>query len=139
MQNHSVDNKILNVYSSGKVKGNNDVGGIFGNIYTTWIGTTYLTNAYSTATIEGDSRVGGILGSNNTNATFSNVYALNNGIQGNGTNVGKVVGQEQRNINSGTLTTHIGLRGNAGSQYVDRIITNEQIQNGLKGFEDTET
>jgi M26 IgA1-specific Metallo-endopeptidase N-terminal region/Fibronectin type III domain len=129
-------NTIENIYSNGVVKGNNEIGGLIGKISTNIDGRTYVTNAYTTATVEGNSYIGGLIGRNTSFANLTNLYALNNLIQGNGSRVGKAIGHSDREIISSTLTVHERLKGNGGSQYVDQIITQSEVENGMVGFED---
>ena len=129
------DNKIQNVYVNGTVKGNEEVGGIGGRLGSNYTRATYLTNVYSTASVQGVNYVGGILGRVTGNHSLTNIYALNNSVQGTGIAIGKAVGAAN-SINSTTLTAHNSMKGNGGGQFINKTISQSEVEAGMAGFED---
>src|SRR5690606_31563627 len=62
-------------------------------------------------------------------------YALNDEVKGT-SSVGKAVGIARNGTTSTTLFIHEQMKGNGGSQYVSKVIAQDQVDEGLIGFKD---
>ena len=95
--------KIANCYNTGKVTGNNSIGGIVGrNRYT----STIIENCYNTGEITGTgNQIGGIAGDNLEFSTVINCYNTGN-VTGNDS-VGGIVGAV--NTATATITSSVSL------------------------------
>lgn len=78
-------NIVNGSYTTGKVKGDFDVGGLVGNNY-----GGIITNSYSSSTVEGSHVVGGLVGVNS--GTIENSYA--SGVVTGTSNVGGLIGDD---------------------------------------------
>ncbi|MCQ2063018.1 MAG: hypothetical protein MJY99_06730, partial [Fibrobacter sp.] len=74
---------VSNVYNTGSVSGDYEVGGVVGNNFGT------VRNVYNTGSVSGDYEVGGVVGNNF--GTVSNAYNTGS-VSGSGDDVGGVVG-----------------------------------------------
>ncbi len=67
---YTISTTIKQCYSSGNIKGKEQVGGLIGGAY-----YTLIENSYSTATVEGNSGIGGLVGDLEYGSQVSNCYA----------------------------------------------------------------
>jgi|GEM_PF-1791993 len=111
---------IENVYTTGKVEGGTDVGGLIGATYNS---TEALIGSYSSADVLGVNGVGGLIGDNN-NSRIENSYSTGN-VNGN-TNVGGLIGDNfcshiENSYSTGNVNgnTHVGglIGNNVGKDY----------------------
>lgn len=99
------DGTITNVFSTGYVDGDCDVGGLVGGHN----GSDTVQNSYSTATVTGYSSVGGLVGANYAGGDIINCYATGSV---NGTwYEGGLVGYNQGSVNSSYSTGLVTMGG----------------------------
>ena len=119
-----VNSKYTDVYTNTNVQGTgNDVGGIVGRgLSYSYSNPLELTNALSTSKVEGINQVGGIVGYQDTNYVFTNVFALNEAVQGTGVNVGYLMGYAVSGTQN-TVAINDSIQGNASHRYATTLIT----------------
>ena len=113
-----------NCYVTGMVSGNNNVGGVVGDMYYDWISSLACTNCYATCEVRGNRNVGGVTGSAAV-GTCLNCYASGS-VSGNSF-VGGVSGFSFANRNHkywAALNPSI-MRSSGNSDYFSRVCRQE--------------
>ncbi len=99
-----IGGSVTNSYSTGKVNGNQFIGGIAGYIQE----NGSVTNSYSTCTVTGINDIGGLVGNVYIEGRVTNCAALNPSISGK-KNIGRITGQ-----NDSDLSENISFSGMTG-------------------------
>jgi len=111
---------ISNCYVTGKVRGQDYLGGLVGY---TWEGAS-IENCYSTATVEGTNYIGGLVGDNSDYVMIRNCYA-----SGNVTGyryVGGIAGRNAGGIIRNCVAANNLVKGNPGWPETNRITPIDQ-------------
>lgn len=142
---------ILNSYITGSVKGNNYVGGIYGDIYSGCC--DYVKKVYTSCSIQGNSNVGAIAGRSSSSPSYSDVYwdVDNCGIAqacAGGTYTGTITGvtsaELQNLIDNGALPSVNVVNTSGGTKNISLQVginsdTNSQIKMSLESLKALES
>ncbi|MGG6447796.1 fibronectin type III domain-containing protein, partial [Pseudobacillus badius] len=131
---------IKDAYSTGKITGKQQVGGLVGNLNAS--GPTIVENAITAGIVEGTNQVGGIVGYSRY-GTLKSVFALNPSVKGT-TAVGKGIGgAEGTDVKS--MYSYNGMEGSGNNNQISGEISKEQslsktsyISDGSFDFMDSE-
>lgn len=93
-----IGGSVTNCYSTGKVNGNQFIGGIAGYIQE----NGSVTNSYSTCIVTGNNNIGGLVGNVYIEGMVTNCAALNPSISGK-KNIGRITGQNESDL-SGNIS-----------------------------------
>jgi|11_taG_2_1085331.scaffolds.fasta_scaffold00041_6 hypothetical protein len=100
-------NSVTNVYVTGTVSGDSDVGGLIGSSFT----ETIVRDSYSTATVSGRSDVGGLVGG--SYLTIINCYATGN-VTSTSLYAGGLVGSNRGSISKSYATGNVNGNNTSG-------------------------
>ncbi|MBP5560693.1 MAG: leucine-rich repeat protein [Muribaculaceae bacterium] len=101
---------ITDCYYSGSINGEDQLGGIVGNNYST-SSTTTISNCYANGSISGSQYVGGIVGQLQGASSITSCVAAQDFINATGGSTGRIYGAADSNCTMGTAGTYAANRG----------------------------
>jgi len=108
---------VINCYVTGTVSGNNNIGGVAGNVGVYLYGSGSIVNCYSTVTVSGNYNVGGVAGSVNQ-GSITNCYATGSVSSSNNTCVGGIIGY----VINGSITNSYATGAASGRESVGGVV-----------------